>query len=150
MCSATLTSPSTRLKLPPASAPIPSISALRSPSPAVHGVRRSSVAGHLHPELPPVEQRPVHSVHRVLGVALVEEPHESEPAALLGVPIPGDIHITHAAVLLKNAAQSLRRGSVREVVHFQGGHPLHVWRRPSVAHFLRLRATEQAGKDANP
>lgn len=118
----------------PAPASVSTVSAWRSTSPAVHGVRRPSVAGHLHPELPPVEQRAVHSVHGVLGVAFVQEPHEGEATALLGVPIAGDIHISDAAVLLKHPTQGLRGSPVGQVVHFEGGHPLHVWRRPSVAH----------------
>lgn len=123
--------------LPSASASITSISAWRSASSAVHGVRRSPVASHLHPKLPPVEQRTVHRVHGVLRVALVEETHKGKTAALFGVSIPGNIDISHAAVLLKNASQSLWRSSIRKVIHFQGGHSLHVWRRPPVAHVLR-------------
>lgn len=113
-----------------------SISAWRSPSPAVHGVRWSSVAGHLHAKLPPVEQSAVHRVHGIFGVALVEEAHESKAAALLRVPVAGDVHVAHAPVLLEHAAKGLRRGSVRQVIHFEGGHPLHVWWRPTVTHFL--------------
>lgn len=123
--------------LPSASASITSISAWRGASSAVHGVRRSPVASHLHPKLPPVEQRTVHGVHGVLRVALVEETHKGKPAALFGVPIAGNVDISHTAVLLKNASQSLGRSSIRKVVHFQGGHSLHVWRRPPVAHVLR-------------
>lgn len=127
-----------------ASAVPSSVAAWRCTPPAVHGVWWSSVTGHLHPQLPPVEQRAVHGVHCVLGVSLIEEPHEGEPAALLGVPVAGDVHISHAAVLLENSAQSLRGSSVSQVVHFQGGHTLNVWRCPSVAHFLRLQVTQQA------
>lgn len=123
--------------IPSASASITSISAWRSTSSAVHGVRRSSVASHLNPKLPPVEQRTVHCIHGVLCVALVEETHKGETAALFGVSIPGNIDISHTTVLLKNSTKSLRRCSIRKVIHFQGGHSLHVWRRPPVAHVLR-------------
>lgn len=118
-------------------ASIPAVSAWWSTPPAVHGVRWSSVTGHLHPELPPVEERAVHGVHSVLGVALVEEAHEGETPALLGVPVPGDVHVSHAAVLLENPPEGLGRSTVSQVIHFQRGHSLHVWRRPSVAHVER-------------
>lgn len=137
--------------LPSASASITSVSAWRSTSPAVHGVRRPPVASHLHPQLPPVEQRAVHCVHRVLRVALVEETHKGKAAALFGVSIPGNVHVSHTTVLLKNPSQSLRGSPVGQVIHFQGGHPLHVWRRPPVAHALRcLKPRRIKGKPLCP
>jgi len=103
----------------------------------VVGVGRAAVARHLHAELAAVEQRAVHGVHRVLGVALVVEAHEGEAAALLGVAVPRDVHVPHAAVLLEHPAQRLGRRAVGEVVHFERRHALHVGRRPSVAHLAR-------------
>lgn len=91
----------------PASTSMTSVPARSSRSPAVHRVRGSTVAGHLHPELPAVEERSVHGVHGVLGVALVQEAHEGEAAALLGVPVPGDVHVPDAAVLIEHFAQGV-------------------------------------------
>lgn len=82
------------------------------------GVRGPPVAGHLDPQFAPVEQGPVHGVHRVLGVPLVVEPHEGEASALLRVAIAGDVHVSYTAIFFKNAAEGLGRGSVRQVVHF--------------------------------
>lgn len=101
---------------------------------AVVGVRGSAVARHLDAQLAAVQQRAIHGVHRVLGVALVVEAHEGEAAALLGVPVPRDVHVPDSAVLLEHPAQGLWLGPVREVVHFEGSHAVDVWRRPTVTH----------------
>lgn len=79
----------------------------------VVGIRGSSVPGHLDPQLPPIEERAVHGVHRVLGVPFVVEAHKRESAALLRVAVPGDVHVPDPAVLLEHASQGLGRGSVR-------------------------------------
>lgn len=124
--------------LPPAPSSVASVPARRTRSSGVHGIRRSSVAGHLHPELPAVKERSVHGVHGVLGVSLIQKANEGEASALLRVPVPGDVHVPDAPVLLEHSSQGLRWGSVGEVVHFKRGHPLDVRRRPSVVHLLRL------------
>lgn len=80
---------------------------------AVVGVRGSAVPRHLHAQLAPVEERAVHGVHRVLGIALVVEPHEGEPAALFRVAVPRDVHVAYAAVLLEHAPEGLGRRAVR-------------------------------------
>lgn len=97
-------------------------------------VGRAAVAGHLHAELPAVQHRPVHRVHRVLRVPLVVEAHEGEAAALLGVAVPGNVDVAHAAVLLKDPPEGVRGGAVGQVVHLEGRHALHVGRRTAVAH----------------
>lgn len=84
-----------------------------SPPSAVVGVRGSAVPGHLNPQLPAVEQRAVHGVHRVLGVPLVVEAHEGEAATLLRVAVSGDVDVPYSAVLLEDTSEGLGRGSVR-------------------------------------
>lgn len=64
----------------------------------------TAIARHLDSQFPPVKQGPVHRVHCVFSVAVIVEPHESEPAALLGVPIAGDVNVSHPAVLLENSS----------------------------------------------
>lgn len=130
--------PDSTSSLPPAPTSVTSVPARRTRSSGVHGLRWSTVAGHLHPELPAVKERSVHGVHGVLGVSLIMEANEGEASALLSVPVPGDVNVPDAAVLIEHSAQGLRWGSVGEVVHFKRGHPLHVRRRPSVVHLLRL------------
>lgn len=100
----------------------------------VVGIRGSAVSGHLDTQLPSVEKRAIHGVHRVLGVAFVVEAHEGEPAALFGVAVPGDVDVPHAAVLLEHPSQGLGRRPVCQVVHFEGSHTVDVWRRPTVTH----------------
>lgn len=110
------------------------VAAGRRAAAAVVRVRRAAVAGHLHAELAAIQHGPVHGVHRVLGVAFVVETDECEPAALLGVAVPGDVDVAHAAVLLENPPESVRGRPVGQVVHLEGRHALHVWRRAPVAH----------------
>lgn len=105
-----------------------------SPPPAVVRVRWSSVAGHLHAELPSIQQGSVHGVHCVLGVAFVVEADEGEAAALLCVAVPRDVNVPDPAILLEDPPQRLRGGAVRQVVHFEGSHAVYVWRRPAVTH----------------
>lgn len=113
------------------------------------GVRRAAIAGHLHPQLPAVKHGAVHGVHSVFGVALVVEAHEGEATGLLGVAIAGDVDITHPAVLLKDSPQSVGRGAVCQVVHLQGGHPLHVWGRTPVTHGRRELGPKAARREIN-
>lgn len=115
------------------------------------GVRRAAVSRHLHAQLPPVQHGPVHGVHRVLGVALVVEANEGEAAAFLGVAVPRDVDVAHPAVLLEHAAERLRGRAVRQVVHFQGRHALHIGWRPPIAHICRgngLKSDTRGRKEA--
>lgn len=130
--------------LPPASSSVASVPARWSTSPTIHRVRWPSVSGHLNPQLAPVEQRAIHGVHCVFSVALVEETHEGETAALFGVPVPGNVHVPHPTILLKNSSESLGRSSVSQVVHFEGGHPFDVWRRPTVTHFFLVVSKQRS------
>lgn len=101
------------------------------------GIRRASVTRHLHAQLPSVQHCPVHGVHRIFSVALVVEPNKGKAAALLGVPVPRDVDVAHPAVLLKHAAERLRGRAVRQVVHFERSHALHIGWRPTIAHISR-------------
>lgn len=76
------------------------------------GVGGSAVPGHLDPQLPSVQKRAVHGVHRVLGVSLVVEAHKSETPTFFGVAIPGDVDVPHTTVLLKDTSEGFGRGSV--------------------------------------
>lgn len=105
-----------------------------SPSSAVVGVWWSAVPGHLDPQLPAVQQRSVHGVHRVFGVPFVVEPDESEAPALFRVAVSGNVDVPHPAVLLEHPAEGFGRCSVRQVVHFEGSHAVDVRRRPTVIH----------------
>lgn len=105
-----------------------------SPSSTVVGVRWSAVPGHLDPQLPSVQQRSVHGVHRVLGVPFVVETNERKASALFRVAVSGDVYVAHPAVLLEHPAEGFGRCSVRKVVHFQRSHAVDVRRRPTVTH----------------
>lgn len=94
----------------------------------------AAVAGHLHAELAAIQHGPVHGVHRVLGIAFVVETDEGEAAALLGVAVPRDVDVAHAAVLLEDPPERVRGRTVGQVVHLEGRHALHVRRRAPVAH----------------
>lgn len=94
----------------------------------------ATVAGHLDAELPAVEHGAVHGVDGILGVPLVVEADEGEAAALAGEAVAGDVDVAHLAVLLEHPLQRLGRRAVRQVVHFQRGHPLDVRRHPPVTH----------------
>lgn len=97
-------------------------------------VRRAPVARHLHAQLTAVQHGPVHGVHGVFGVAFVMEADEGEATGLLGVAVPGDIHVADPPVLLEDAPQSVWRGAVGQVIHLERGHALHIGRRATVAH----------------
>lgn len=77
------------------------------------GVGGSAVPGHLDPQLPPVQQRAVHGVHRVFGVPFVVEPNKREAPAFLGVAVSRDVDVPYPAVLLKHPAEGFGRGPVR-------------------------------------
>lgn len=105
-----------------------------SSSSAVVGVWRSAVSGHLDPQLPSVQQRSVHGVHRVFGVPFVVEPNEREAPTLFRVAVSGNVDVSHPPVLLEHPAEGFGRCSVRQVVHFEGSHAVDVRRRPTVIH----------------
>lgn len=98
------------------------------------GVGGAAVTGHLHSELPAIQHGPVHGVHGVLRIAFIVETNESEASAFLSVAVPGDVDVSHTAILLKNPPERVRGGPVGQVVHLEGRHALHVRRRPPVTH----------------
>lgn len=77
------------------------------------GIGGSAVSGHLDPQLPPVQERAIHGVHRVLGVPLVVEPNERETPTFFRVAVSGDVDVPYAAIILEHASEGLGRGSVR-------------------------------------
>ncbi len=82
-------------------------------SPTVVGIRGSAVPGHLDPQLPSVQERAVHGVHRILGVPFVVEPHKREPPTFFGVAVSGDVDVPYPAIILEYASEGFGRGSVR-------------------------------------
>lgn len=99
---------------------------------------RPPIAGHLHSQFAPVEQGPIHGVHCILGVPLVVESHKGEASALLRVTITRNVHISYTAILFKHATEGFGRGSVRQIVHFQGSHALDIGRGPTVTHLANF------------
>lgn len=133
--------PSKVIFLPSASASMTAVppgrsssSSSSSPPSVVVRVGWSAVPGHLDPQLPSVQERAVHGVHRIFGVPFVVETHKREPPAFFRVAVSGDVDVPYPAILLENPSESFGRSSVREVVHFEGNHAINVWRRPAVTH----------------
>ena len=54
---------------------------------------------------------------------LFGEADESEPPALSGVPVLGDVDVPNLPVLLEEVLQVPVRRPVRQVVHLKGHHP---------------------------
>lgn len=65
---------------------------------------------------------------------LKDSPYESKTAAFACEPIAWYINIADFAATLESAAQVLRRGAVRQIVHLEGDHPVDAGRRSSVTH----------------
>lgn len=126
----------TCLFLPSASPSISPVPPRRSSSPpsTVVGIRGPAVPGHLDPQLPTIQERSVHGVHRILGVPFVVEPHKSEPTAFFSVAVSGNVDVPYPAILLEYTSECFGRCSVGEVVHFEGSHAVDVRRRPTVTH----------------
>lgn len=65
---------------------------------------------------------------------LRDSPDEGKAATLAREAVARDVNVAHLAASLEHASQVLRRCSVREIVDFQGDHPVDAGRRPTVAH----------------
>lgn len=130
------TPPASPSTVPPrwSSSPPPATTTTATTAAAVVGVRGSAIASHLDAQLSAVQQRAIHGVHCVLGVALVVKADEGEAPALLGVSVSGNIDVPDPSVLLKHSSKGLGLRSVRQVVHFEGSHAVDVRRRPTVSH----------------
>lgn len=62
-------------------------------------------------------------------------PDECKSSAFTCVPISGNINITHFATSLKYTPKIFWGRAVREIIHFQGYHPIYTGRRSPVTHF---------------
>jgi len=61
-------------------------------------------------------------------------PDKRKAAAFTREAIPGNINVANLAASLEHAPQIFRRRPIREIVDFQGNHPVDAGRWPTVTH----------------
>jgi len=116
---------------PPPSAAVSGARAGTPPSTAVAAAISIPLGAsgiHADLQLPAVVLPTVEGVHRILGIPLVVVPDKGKAAAAPRAALQREVDIAHVPVLLKQRHQIISLGTVGQVAHAQGSHPIDVAR----------------------